>query len=79
VILFSKEFMGLVLLAMVIASPIAWYFTNKWLSNFAYRVEVEWSIFLYAGLIALATAIIASSSQALKAALANPIKSLRSE
>jgi putative ABC transport system permease protein len=79
VILFSKEFMVLVLLAMVMASPIAWYFTNEWLSNFAYRVDVEWTIFLYAGLIALATAIIASSSQALKAALANPIKSLRSE
>ena len=79
VILFSKEFMAMVLLAMVIASPIAWYLTNEWLSNFVYRVDIEWSIFLYAGLIGLATAIIASSSQALKAALTNPIKSLRSE
>jgi putative ABC transport system permease protein len=77
--LLSKDFMKLVLIALVIASPLAWYFMNNWLKDFAYRVEIHWWIFLVAGMVALLIALITISFQSIRAALANPVNSLRSE
>ena len=75
----SFDFLKLVLIAMVIASPIAWYAMNKWLQNFAYRVDIHWWVFAVAGLLAIVIAFATISYQAIKAALMNPVKSLRSE
>ena len=75
--LISKDFLKLVILAVVIASPIAWYFMNDWLQDFAYRIKISWWIFLLAGLLAMIIAILTISFQAIKAAVANPVKSLR--
>jgi putative ABC transport system permease protein len=78
-IMLSYDFVKLVLIAIVIATPIAWYAMSKWLQDFAYRINVEWWMFLVAGLMAIVIAFITISFQAIKAAVANPIKSLRSE
>ena len=75
----SMDFLILVTLSIVISTPIAWYAMNKWLQGFIYRVDVQWWIFVLAGLIALIIAFITISFQSIKAALANPVKSLRSE
>jgi putative ABC transport system permease protein len=64
---------------MVIAFPLAWLAMNKWLENFAYRITIGWWIFLTAAIIALLVALLTVSFQAIKAALANPVKSLRTE
>jgi putative ABC transport system permease protein len=77
--LFSKDFLKLVAIAAVIAFPIAWYAMYSWLENFAYRVTIAWWIFILAGIVAALIAVITISIQAIKAALANPVKSLRSE
>lgn len=77
--LLSKDFLKLILLALVIASPLAYYFMNQWLQEFAYRIEIHWTVFALAGLIALAVAFLTVTFQTIKAALANPVKSLRSE
>ncbi len=77
--LLSKEFMKLVLIANLLAVPIAWYAMDRWLQNFAYRVEVGWWIFALAGGLALLIALLTVSTQALKAALANPVEALRYE
>ncbi len=77
--LLSKDFLKLVLISFVIASPIAWWAMNKWLQGFNYRVAIAWWMFAMAGLIAILIAMITVSFQALKAAVANPTKSLRSE
>jgi putative ABC transport system permease protein len=77
VILFSKDFAGLVLIAFAVAAPLAFYFTNRWLQSFAYRIDVGWWIFALAGGLALFIALVTVSTQAIKAALANPIESLR--
>ena len=74
-----KEFMKPVLIAAVIAFPIAWYIMNKWLQDFAYRWSIQWWIFLLAGIIAILIALITIGFQAIKAAIANPVKSLRNE
>lgn len=79
VLLLSKEFMLLVIVAFVIATPIAWYAANRWLDSFAYRIDLQWWIFAFAGLIALAIAVITVSFQSVRAAVDNPIKSLRIE
>jgi putative ABC transport system permease protein len=79
IILFTREFMILASFALVVASPIGWYFANEWLSGYAYRIDVHWTVFFFAGLMVAITALIAGGSQALKAAVANPVKSLRSE
>lgn len=79
VVLLSKDFIRLVLLAIVIAVPIAWYAMDRWLQNFAYRVHIGWWIFVLAGALAVLIALATVSFQAVKAALANPVKSLRSE
>jgi putative ABC transport system permease protein len=75
----SKDFLKLVVIAIVIASPIAWWAMSKWLEDFAYRVNISWWIFVVAGALALLIAMLTVSLQAIKAAIANPIKSLRTE
>jgi putative ABC transport system permease protein len=75
----SKDFIKLVCIAIIIASPFAWYVMNKWLQDFAYRVTIQWWVIATAGAGALVIAFITISFQSIKAALANPVKSLRSE
>ena len=79
VTLLSKDFLKLVLIAIVIASPIAWYAMNQWLQDFAYKIDIEWWVFALAGLLAVGIALLTVSFQSIKAALMNPVKSLRSE
>jgi putative ABC transport system permease protein len=75
----SGGFLKLVLLACVIAMPAAWYIMNKWLQDFAYRTHISWWMFVVAGLLVLLVALITVSFEAIKAAIANPVKSLRTE
>ncbi len=75
----SKEFHKPVLIAAFIASPIAWYAMHKWLQDFAYRIDISWWVFILSGAAALLIALITVSFQSIKAALANPVKSLRTE
>jgi putative ABC transport system permease protein len=77
--LLSKDFLKLVGISILIATPIAWWAMNKWLQSFVYRVTISWWMFALAGLIAIAIALITVSFQAIKAAVANPVKSLRTE
>jgi putative ABC transport system permease protein len=78
-LMLSKDFIKLVIVAIIIASPVAWWIMNKWLEGFAYKINIGWWIFLIAGAIAIAIALITVSFQAIKAAIANPVKSLRTE
>jgi len=78
-VLLSKDFLYLVLIAFVVASPFAWWAMNNWLQSFAYRVDISWGIFTLAGLVAMLIALATVSFQAIKAAVANPVKSLRTE
>jgi putative ABC transport system permease protein len=75
----SKDFLKLVCLAILLASPLAWWIMHNWLQDFAYRVNISWWVFVAAGGIALFIAVITVSFQAIKAAVANPVKSLRTE
>jgi len=75
----STEFFVLVLLSCIIAAPIAWYYLHNWLSNYDYRIEIKWQVFVMAGITALIITLLTVSFQAIKAALSNPIKSLRTE
>ena len=75
----SGSFVKLIVIAMLIAFPLAWYFMNKWLENFAYKVHLGWIIFFIAGTVAVLIALLTVSYQAIKAAIANPVKSLRTE
>ncbi len=75
----SKDFLMLVVISLVIASPVAWFAMNKWLQGYAYRISIQWWVFAVAGITAIIIAFITMSFQAIKAALANPVKSLRSE
>jgi putative ABC transport system permease protein len=77
--LLSIEFLKLVLIAFIIATPIAWFFMNKWLRDFAYRTNLAWWMFVFAGVAAVVIAFGTISFQAIKAAIANPVKSLRTE
>jgi putative ABC transport system permease protein len=77
--LLTKDFLKLVILSFIIATPIAWWAMNKWLENFAYRISIEWWMFLLAGIIAIVIALATVSFQAIKAATANPVKSLKTE
>jgi len=79
VYLFSKEFLWLIFIAFAIATPVAWYFMHKWLENFAYRIQLSWWLFLVGGIASVIIALISVSFQAIKAAMANPVKNLRSE
>ena len=78
-LLLSRDFLKLVVIAIAIAIPVGWYSMNKWLQDFAYRISVEWWVFLLAAIISLAIAFLTISFQAIKAATANPVKSLRTE
>ena len=79
IILLSKDFVKLVIISFVIAFPSAWWFMHSWLQNYTYRINISWSVFMITGLFALGIAVATVSSQAFKAAIANPVKSLRSE
>lgn len=77
--LLSADFINLVIISIIIATPIAWYAMNKWLQDYDYRINISWVIFFIAGLLAIAIALITVSFQSVKAAIANPVKSLRTE
>lgn len=77
--LLSKDFLKLVLIALIIATPVAWYAMHKWLQDFAYHINISWWIFILAGTGATFIALLTVSFQAIKAAIANPVKSLRTE
>ncbi|MCK8492689.1 ABC transporter permease [Spirosoma sp. RP8] len=77
--LLSKDFLKLVLIAIVLASPIAWWAMTQWLADFAYKVNLEWWVFALAGTVAVSIALLTVSFQSIKAALMNPVKSLRAE
>lgn len=77
--LLSKDFLTLVLVAFVIATPIAWYVMNQWLENFTYHIELQWWVFVLAGVLAISLALLTVSFQSMRAALVNPIESLRNE
>jgi putative ABC transport system permease protein len=79
VMLLSGEFLKLILIALVIAAPLAWYFMNGWLKDFAYRIEIGWAVFVLAGVLAIVIAMLTVSYQGIKAALVNPVKNLRVE
>lgn len=79
VTLLSRDFLKPVTIGFVIATPLSWYAMNRWLEDFAYRIEIGWWVFAFAGGLALVTALLTVSVQAVKAALANPVKSLRYE
>ncbi len=79
VIMLSKDFVKLVLIAIVIASPLAWYFMHNWLKDFAYKINIQWWVFALTGLLAIVIALLTVSFQSIRAALMNPVKSLRSE
>jgi len=77
--LLSKDFMRLVIIAVVIAGPIAWWVMQNWLERFAYRIQIDWWVFVIAGLVATGVALLTVSFQAIKAAIVNPIQSIRTE
>ena len=77
--LLSKDFLKLVGIAIIIASPVAWWAMNKWLQDFAYRTDIGWQVFLLTAAIALCIALLTVSFQAIRAAVTNPVKSLRTE
>jgi putative ABC transport system permease protein len=77
--LLSKDFLKLVLIALVVAIPIAWYAMNKWLQDFSYRIDISWWVFAIAGVIAVLIALMTVSFQAIRSAMANPVKNLRTE
>ena len=79
VMLLSKDFIKLVLIALIIASPVAWFVMHNWLQDFAYRINIAWWVFALAGSLSVFIALATISFQAIKAAVANPVKSLRSE
>ncbi|UZD23960.1 ABC transporter permease [Algoriphagus halophytocola] len=75
----SADFAKLVLLAVILGIPLTWYIMDAWLDSFSYRVTIDWTVFLFTGLVALLIALLTVSSQAIKAALVNPAKTLKSE
>lgn len=77
--LLSRDFIRLVLIANIIAWPLAWFVLNKWLQDFAYRISLNWMVFLLAGAVAILIAMLTISFHAIKTAMANPVKALRSE
>ncbi len=79
VYLFSKEFIMLIAIAFAIATPLAWYFMQNWLQNYVYRINISWWLFAAGGFAAIIIALVTISFQAIKAAFANPVKSLRSQ
>jgi putative ABC transport system permease protein len=78
-VLLSTDFMKLIVIALVLAIPVGWFVMHKWLQDFAYRISIHWWVFIIAAIIALLIALFTISTQAIKAAIANPVKALRSE
>jgi len=79
VALLSRDFLKLILVAIVLATPLAWFAMNQWLNDFTYRIEIEWWMFVVVGLLATGVAVLTVSFQSIKAALMNPVKSLRTD
>ncbi len=79
VALLAKDFLKRVALAVVIATPLAWYFMDKWLQDFAYRINISWTVFVITAILILAVALLTVSVQAIRAAVVNPVKSLKTE
>jgi putative ABC transport system permease protein len=77
--LLSIDFLKLVIISFIIAAPIAWWAMNAWLQSYTYRISIQWWVFALAGMLSVLIAILTVSYQAIKAAIANPVKSLRSE
>ncbi len=77
--LLSKDFLILILISLALASPVAWYFMREWLSDFAYRIDIEWWMFAASGLAAVGIAFLTIGFQSIRAALANPVDALRNE
>ena len=77
--LLSKDFLKLVILSSLISFPVAWWLMHNWLQNYAYRIEISWWIFIVAAALAIVIALFTISFQAIRAALSNPVKSLRTE
>jgi len=77
--LVSKDFLKLVLIAFLIATPLAWYFMNKWLQDYPYRINISWWVFAFTGASTIIIALIIVSFQAIKVAISNPVHSLRTE
>ncbi|MCW3463953.1 ABC transporter permease [Chitinophaga nivalis] len=77
--LLSSDFVKLVLIAILIATPVSWWVMNRWLEGFPYHINIQWWIFALAGILAISVALLTVSSQAIKAALADPVKSLKAE
>jgi putative ABC transport system permease protein len=78
-IMLGRDFMQLIAIATIVAIPVAWFAMNKWLQDFAYRIDIEWWMFLLPGLIAISVALMTVCMQSIKAAVANPVESLRTE
>lgn len=77
--LLSKDFLKLIIISLALATPVAYYFMQKWLQDFEYRIDIEWWVFVATGFIAILIALLTVSYQAIKAAIANPVKSLKTE
>jgi putative ABC transport system permease protein len=77
--LLSLDFVKLVIVSLVVATPVSWYAMNKWLQDYNYRVTIRWEIFVVAGILATTIALITVSFQSIKAAVSNPVNSLRTE
>jgi putative ABC transport system permease protein len=79
ILLLSRDFLKLIIVAVILATPLAWYFMHRWLQSFAYRIDISFMTFVWAGLIAIGIAVLTIGYQSIKAALTNPVESLRSE
>jgi ABC-type antimicrobial peptide transport system permease subunit len=77
--LLSRQYVKLVLIAFIIAAPVGWWATHEWLLNFAYRINIGWWVFIAAGIVAVSISLLTVSLGAIKSAIANPVKSLRTE
>ena len=77
--LISKDFIKLVVIALFLAIPIAWYFMDYWLANFAYHIELDWWVFVFAGILAIGIALLTVGFQAIRAAIINPTESIKTE
>jgi ABC-type antimicrobial peptide transport system permease subunit len=77
--LLSKDFLKLVFVSFILAAPVAWWAMYSWLQDYSYRVEIKWWVFAIAGILSILIAVLTVSYQAIKAAIANPVKSLRTE
>lgn len=78
-VMLAKDFLLLVVMAIIVATPIAWYAMHTWLQNYAYRITIGWWVFALSGILAILIALFTVSFQSIRAALANPVSSLRSE